>query len=312
MAKKTEKAPKAQQMDTKPQVSDFGTKMAERAMLVNIRVSMPGNSRKDKKLTDEVLSQKAMGTDAGKWLRQIYPKTALEPINKIQMAARVYHYDRTLPWMTEGSRVLPTRMHMEYCAGLRDLQNKFHAAVNEFCDKYPEFVEWAKEKHGAEFNPNDYPGAEVIRRKFKFDVACLPFPTVSDFRCKLADDIMDETRKTMEEQMGQAMDEAKRDLFERLAEPIRHMAEKLKTPDGEKGGIFRDSLVGNIREICGMIPELNVFDDAKLEEFRKEVETTLGTVNADTLRENAQFRADTASKADEILAKIDSQLAGYY
>ena len=285
--------------------------ISERALLVNICVRIPGNTRKDKNLTQEVLHDKGMESDAGKWLKQLYPKNALADLLHIQGEARIYHYSKTLPWTNEGLRILPSALHFEYMEGLRRLQDEFNTAKTTFLSSYDKWTQWAQEKHGPQFNPNDYPGADIVKGKFGFAVGVFPVPHANDFRVDFADEVIDTIKADMEAQMDAALTEARADLWSRLADPVRHMIEKLKVPDGEKGGIFRDSLIGNIREICGLIPVLNVVNDAKLDALNAEVQSVLAGLSPDALRENKQVRDETVTKAEEILARLDKEIAGY-
>ena len=81
------------------------------------------------------------------------------------------------------------------------------------------------------------------------------------------------------------------------------MMEKLQ----DKEGIFRDSLVTNIRDLCELIPRLNFTDDARLEELRTQAEKDLAAYDPEDLRKNQFARMETADAAADLLAKM----AGY-
>ena len=64
--------------------------------------------------------------------------------------------------------------------------------------------------------------------------------------------------------------------------------------------IFRDSLIGNARELCGILGNLNMTGDSRLEVFRRQTEL-LASSEPQTLRDNLDVRVDTASQAQSIL-----------
>lgn len=42
----------------------------DKAVLVKLSIGMPGNTRKDKKLTGEVQASHSMGAQSGRWVKQ--------------------------------------------------------------------------------------------------------------------------------------------------------------------------------------------------------------------------------------------------
>jgi hypothetical protein len=75
----------------------------------------------------------------------------------------------------------------------------------------------------------------------------------------------------------------------------------------ETGVTFRDTLIENARELCDILKKLNVSDDPRLEQFRRETEL-LAQCDAKTLRhkKNGDLRAETAARAESILNEMTS------
>ena len=74
------------------------------------------------------------------------------------------------------------------------------------------------------------------------------------------------------------------------------MAAKL----ADKKGIFRDTLVTNIVELCQILPALNLTGDAQLEKLRQQAEQLVKGLDPQDLREVPAVRRATAKKAREI------------
>ena len=106
------------------------------------------------------------------------------------------------------------------------------------------------------------------------------------------------------EQVQRAEGMATRDCWDRLYKVVSKAAEKLADPKG----IFRDSLVENARELCELLPRLNVMDDPNLEAMRHSVEKALCVHDADDLRKSSIMRNETAAK----LASIMDTMGAFY
>ena len=276
-------------------------KITDKAVLVRLSISMPGNTRKDPSITAEVKLKHALGDKSGRWLKQLYPTEALEPLSKLGAEARNWHYDHSLPWTDEGSRILPTAAHFDYTAKMRDYRHQYEAlADSHFIGRLKEWVEWAKKEHNGTFNESEYLSGDQLRKKFGFTTEFTPIPSGEDFRVQLSAEEMADMTAQVDNRVALAVKDAHRDLWGRLVAPVAAMVERLSNPDHK----FKDSLVGNIREIVGLIPALNLTGDTALESFRQQVERDLSHWNPDTLREVQDTRKHVADKAAEILAKM--------
>jgi len=276
-----------------------------KAILVNLNIGMPGKGRQDKEITEEVIEEKEMKDKAGRWIKELYPPKAFAEFVKIQGEARTFFYENSLPWGDNGARILPVANHWQFMEGLRKIRARWDEAVATILPReYPNWVEWARVAHGEKFDETLYPGAKWLEKKFRFKVESNPVPTVDDFRVKLADDELAEIKADLDRRLNEATQAARKDLWGRLLKPIQHMAEKLKDADAK----FKDSLVGNIREITALIPNLNLTGDKELEAIAQEIAQTLGRKNPDTLRENQTARADTAKQASDMVARLQ----GYF
>jgi len=102
-------------------------------------------------------------------------------------------------------------------------------------------------------------------------------------------------KKISDERINAAM----QDAWGRLHDCLKHMSEKLA---GAEKQIFRDSLVENAVELCGMLTRLNVTNDTKLEAARQEVERALVGITAKDLRKDDTLRHNTKAHVDQILS----------
>ncbi len=90
------------------------------------------------------------------------------------------------------------------------------------------------------------------------------------------------------------------EVWTRLHSVVSRAVEKLKEPNG----IFRDSLIENISDLCGLLPRLNVTDCPDLERARIEIEKIAGSISPEVCRENSAERAAAADSLSEITEKM--------
>jgi hypothetical protein len=274
----------------------------DKAMLVRLNITLFSPNKTDKKLTNEVLDRHGAKSDAGRFTKAILPTEALEGIKKISGEARTFHYTNTLPWSDEGARILPTNNLTKYMDKMREFSSSFYSCVENFGESYQGYVDEARRTLNGMFNENDYPSQSEVLNKFRFKTELNPVPASDDFRVAVHTEEMRNLKADLDERVRLAETEAVKDLYRRLADPLKAMVERLSDPDGK----FRDSLVGNVQEMIELIPALNIAGDVVLDELTREArELTRHTPNR--LRDDSTARKETARKAQSILDKM----AGY-
>ena len=285
------------------------------SMLVDLNISYWTGRKLDRKVSDEIDTQKSTRTRAGNYNKHLLAGTdKLEQVQKLVGSIRTWHYTQTLPWSDGGSRLLPMKNFFDYKATLGTLEQKFNDAVDDFLREYPQLVSAAAFQLGALFDRNEYPDAEDLRHKFKFKFAFHPLPEAGDFRVDCGADVKRELEAQYESFYSNKLSEATKDIWDRLHDTLTHMSEKLKdaeTPRVMKDGtvnhtqVFRDSLVTNALELCDLLTRLNVTNDSKLEQARKQLEAAITNVTPQTLRESDAVRKDVKKQVDDILSAFN-------
>lgn len=281
------------------------------SMLVDLNISMWTGRKQDKQVSEEIDAAKSTKTKAGNYHKKLLAGTArLDDIHKLVTGIRIWHYNQTLPWSDGGSRLLPMKNFFDYKATLSDYETQFADAVDVFLKEYPTLVSAAAFQLGDLFNADEYPDAEKLRDKFRFRYVFLPVPDMGDFRVDVNEAHLVELKAQYESFYQNKLSEAMQDAWDRLHECLAKMSEKLAdaqtprmTKDGEvRTQIFRDSLITNAVELCDLLTKLNVTNDAKLEQARKQLEVAMVGVTPKELREDDDLRLDTKAKVDQILS----------
>jgi hypothetical protein len=282
-------------------------RLTERALLVALNISEWRGRRRDQEVTDRIARENGADRKAGCYTKALVPKTYLAKIGTVRNEARACHHELTLPWCDDGLRILPVDLHLDFMERFRVLRGRFYDAVSEFLAAYDEAKVAARKALGSLYREADYPSSSRLRRAFELEVRLQPLPTGHDWRIDLPEATVDRIRVELEERLAQAQRLAMADLYQRLADVVSRMATTLAEP----GKIFRNSLVGNVRELCNLLPSLNLARDEDLAALTREIETRLARLQPSLLRLDPASRQSAAVDAAALLETITARLASY-
>ena len=233
----------------------------------------------------------------------------LKKVHSVIDSARMRHYEMTLPWSTtgvdetgrrDGPRLLANTLFMEYVAIMGTAKMETEAALDDFVEVYPALIEVARGSLGKSFDETQYPPPSQIRDRFALDFDFQPIPTGVDFK-GLPQQQIDALKSRMDHNMRQCLENAMRDVWQRLHTVVSHMAERL----GDPNKTFHDTLVTNVRGEVALARHLNATGDAKLSKITQDIEESLCETDADILRKDGVRRAFVAQSARDILAAMD-------
>jgi hypothetical protein len=293
-------------MEQIPEIAKQDSNLSKRAMLAALNIGVWSASKHDKRVSDEVAARHGASINAGKYRKRLLPQeqTPLEKVKQAASIAREFHYKNTLPWSQDGSRILPKDNYFNYVESMRKFRNEFEKTSKDFLADYVKLVEEARAMLGDLYQPSDYPGVAEIESKFSFDNVFLPFPDEKDFRIDISEDEVKEIKRTLKQKSGEAVADAMRDCWGRLYEAVNNAVERLSDPDA----IFRDSLIGNLGDLCDVLPRLNIQEDKYLDQMCGEIKAKLACQSPKTLRENKDTRKAVATEAEGILGMMSSYM----
>lgn len=275
------------------------------ALLVEVSVSSWTARKLDKKVSDEVNTSKGASKSASRTNKNLLADDIkLEAINKYAANFRNWLYSETLPWSNSGLRLIPTAKFFDFKQTLDKYKTEFETMVADFVTEYPTRIAAQAFKLGTMFDRSEYPNQDDIAHKFKFSYCFSPVPEAGHFLVDLGDEMEKELKAEYEKAYEDRVNSAMKDLWTRLKENLDKIAERLTPDESGKNKIFRDSLVDNVLDLCGMLHDLNVTNDVNLEKARREVEQLLGGVVADDLRKSEEIRKDVKHEVDAILGKF--------
>jgi len=281
----------------------------KQAVLTSVHLTLLSSSRIDKTITQRVLNNAGASGNAGHWKTALFPNGALDPVSKFDGTIGAYNRKMTLPWSDKGTRILPQAKFMEYTDQMSELSERRAQLVDEFMDKYDDFVDEVRRSSQGIFRDDFYLPKEVARTKFSMKCDIQPIPGIQDFRVDASKKEVAEMEKALAEKLGRAVESAETDLAERIALPLAKLVEKLseKPKDGKKDVIFHDTLFSNISEIVREIPAFNITGNPAFEELHRKMSApgAIANLNAEIVRGNPAMKEVATKQATIFLDQLN-------
>ena len=272
----------------------------QNAVLVTFNTSSWSIERKDKRLTAEAAKSLKLGAKAGVWRK--YKADPDDPKWKAIRTIRGFVWNRviykyTLPW-AHGVRLCSALAIEELQDKVAEYEKQYWAAVDEFCAQRDDIMDWAQVQFGEYYDAGEY--HDLSRNAFGFSLSFTPVPQ-ADFQA-IADlagnDLAEKLAAEMVTDQQRQMQNATRDIYDKLDGALRHAVDRLST-----GARMTDNILGNLRELAGLLPLLNVTGDKALDERRREISALLRSFSTDSLQDKENRKSCAAQVAD-ILSKL--------
>ena len=277
--------------------------ITERAMLAAIHISIWTAVKHDRKVSHEVASQHGAPVSAGRYNKQLLRGAGgLDDLRTLAGQIRQHFYKITLPWSDEGYRLLPAHFYFDLSARMREFEQSFSKRVDDFLDSYPGYIEHVKPELNGLFREEDYPPADVLRKKFGLKLEVLPIPSGDDFRVTMSAEEQARVAHEIDANVRQSLQKGTEDLWSRLKDVVSHLVDRLNEPESR----FHASLVTNVFDLVDLLPQLNVGQDQELNRFATEIRSRLCAYPAHELKKNDILRVATASDAAALLDEMDT------
>ena len=277
------------------------------ALLVELNISVWPAAKIDREATEKVNTDAGAVQDASQTRKNLFAGTSLrKEIDNFAARVRLYHNRHTLPWADKGERLLPMKLFFDYKTAMNAYEQTFDTMCNNFFLEYPRLVQEAQVNLGKMFRVEDYPDLTDVRLKFGFRRSVKPVPDAGDFRLDVPADDMRELVQSFEAQQNEKLAEACREPWERLHTELTAISKKLTDKEGDDSKKrYHDTLISNPLELCSLLTKLNIMNDPKLEEARRQLELTMLGANMDSIKDDADSRKELKTKVDAILNKFN-------
>ena len=281
--------------------------LASSAMLVEVNISNWTGRKKDKRASQDVVTQNAAAAGVANVNKKLLADSdSLRAIQQHVTATRAMHANMTMPWSNSGLRLLPTAQYFKYNQAMTQMQNEFHRLIQEFLDSYNDEVIDVQVKLGDLFSRDDYPTVEALQRKFGFNINYMPLPDSGDFRVDIGNEALSEVQQKYQEFYTKQYNTAMNDVWTRLHKALSSMSERLDYTDKENKKVFRDTLVSNVTDMIELLRVCNVTNSTQMEAMANRLDEAMSGVTPDALRDDDYFRAETKAAVDAAIKSLPS------
>ena len=282
------------------------------AMLVGLRITAWSGRRYDRQASTHVAVHHEASVSAGRYNKRLLPKAAFAALTATVSAARSTHYAQTLPWDDQGSRLLTVANYERYTELMDGLRERMIRERARFIEDYEDNIDKARLDLGKLFRIAEYPSKEDLHGKFGMRYRIIPVPDADQFMAKLASDDTERVRRDIESQIEERLHDAVGDLYRRLGEAVERVSERLREDGEGKPLVFRDSMIGNIRELVDVVPRLNIFGDETLAQLCQQVKNRIAAVEPDALRPSRDFDPIARAQVKRDADALAERFAGYF
>jgi len=277
--------------------------LAASGMLVEVRISEWNGQVKDLNVRDKVSSDNNANRSRLQVTKKLFGKgSLLHQINTLSSQIRAYKNDNTLQWV-QSVGLLPATNFYNFNTEIHALVDRWRGLVDKLCTGWDAQLQQIQQDNelGALHNPDDYPTAEELKRKFSIFINFMPVPT-GDWRVQVQADELRELKSHYQAVIEQKTADVNREAWNKAYKVVRGMADKLHSEDVKR---WHSSFVTNAKDMCEMLTHLNVTKDPELERARRDLENAMmGIEDIDDIKEND-------AKRDALRKKLDTMLSVY-
>ena len=230
----------------------------------------------------------------------------LSAVHNMTSKIRQYHQAHTLPWGMNN--LLPTAWYPDYHRDITGMFAQWETKVDEFVAAY----EWQvaqqtvlANKLGDMFDPNDYPPADTIRRKFYYRFGYFAVPT-NDWRLQIGQESMEQLTEQFDTYVQDNFHGLFQSVWKKLYAYLENMSYRLDYVDPKDKRKFHDTLVSNVTGMFPILDLCNVTGDSQMSAMKLKLEDAFYCVTPDALRDDAYMRKETKRKVDDIIASLPS------
>jgi len=280
--------------------------LKNKALTVRLTRKKINRNKMDKNLSDYLQDLKEVTDKSSLRVnKSLFPKEATDKYQKVITEAAKYFYRVTTPWDDKGWRLLSIDIYKDFTKKMKEFTRDFRETVTEFVDGFEANMEAMRPVLGKAFDPTDYSewfhngfvNREQLKTKFELEVE---FGTVSD-----GDDLRATLTETDREVISAHITQKNNEKFAKSQEHIATMLHEhimaIHERLSKSENIFRDTLIGNLEDLCDLIPKMNIAGDPALNTLAAEAKAKLCKFDPATLREVKTIREDVSQEAGKIL-----------
>lgn len=281
--------------------------LADKALIVRVSSKVWTARRFDRNASDEVVTGNQAITGAARVNNYLMAgaDAELKQVNTIVRELRDYIDQNTVPWDNAGGRLLTPMAWVSMRGVINEFTTAFHKAVAEFVVMYPTNLSKAQVNLGQLYDASHFPSQDELHTLFALDVRpeALPLAAPSDPRYGPSASELDTLRRSIEDTVNTRLNESLTLQWERIREEAERLNKVTAPREGRRTPIY-ETTVDKLRQTASVLRDLNITNDARLNQICDEVHDALYGVTAETLRNSAVQRDNVHAATKAVLDKL--------
>jgi hypothetical protein len=239
--------------------------------------------------------------------KDLIEKSVLKPIRQqAQKAAEILH-NRALPFNIRGVYYIPTKNISTVMESIAGYQSTFYDKVEEFCSHYHAHREEAHLRLNGHFVETDYPSADKIRDKFKWELQLMQFSAPSRLQF-VSKEMYDQAMMNFHADIETFRENSIGLLREKFKGLVDHIVERLTPDEDGQRKIFRNSMVDNLKSFVQDFQHLNITNDTELAEEINKVNLLMEGVQPQELRSSGALPQQLSSILSQVQENVDQMI----
>lgn len=276
----------------------------DRAVCLSVELHGLGTKRK--------VNSSRVDTDADRAMihvsKDILESKALADVKRLDGEIRSYINSRCLPSLFRaGVYLLPVDLIEQVDGRLEEFAAQRAELVEQFITEYQHARDAARARLGSLYDDRDYPGITEVREAFSMETRYIAFNTPSNLK-DIAPAIWRRETEKAKAAVESAAEEIRQVLRAAMADLVDHMVERLSPKADGSQKVFRDTLVGNLREFLETFQARNITDDGDLAAIVQQARACLGGASPEALRQSPSVREKVRAGFESIKNNLDTML----
>jgi hypothetical protein len=289
-----------------PQASDLIT-------LVTFSFGFPGGIKVHKKASEELRSEKGVKVKSrAKVTVDILASEDLFEARSQGSAARTHFTKNSMPWQVKGQRAVPNVILDRTLQSLQEFGFAAESRFEEFIGNHASLKNRFEREAGGLATGIEFPTVEALRSKFFWTVDEDVAPDMSGLENISMVGVSKATEENFkqrliqshERKIGRVTDDVTKRITQVISQVVDHMDQFGRDANGKLVGGFKDSLIGNVRELAGNLKAFNITNDPEVEAVRKLLVSKVCKIDPQTLRGSEPLRKEVKRDAEAILARV--------
>jgi len=199
---------------------NLDTKIQENNLLVRVRMTKFGNTKRDKSISNEVTESKGAKDKLIRVNKTLFDSPVIKSLNSNQGQIR----NHTIPdhgalWDGDGWYIQGVAMFDKFDSEMKRKITKQNDLKAELRKTYPDILDRARRDLGAAFDINDYPTVDEVVDSYSIKVEKNKIPD-SDIKLNLPKAALDKMKADIEASVTERVENATRSVHDRVVDAL--------------------------------------------------------------------------------------------